>query len=420
MWVSSPFLICLLYFTIPEIAMNLLDFSHGVFRILNLSSMIFSILVFKIFQVMKQNVLIRSASVIFFAISFLLFLGWPLQTSDVFCNVQALFLNYCYISAHAHFSFIMWNNLSVAMGWKILGIQDPTALAGIMIFVSLSIPIVPTIIILAMSLDPYAIDIKNMIKGSIVSRKAFHCVINEPAWWGYRIWFILFSGPGIVAACILFVKTIESRRKMLKYSNTSQFSKIQIARMFFAIISYMVLSILSVFMGFMDSKGAKNVDLSDFIPACVGFLLFITYGAGNTAFEFYRKIYIDVGSHFGMDVSNIQESSLHSRKNSATTITLERRNSSIKSTEIRLRRQSQISEEKLDEQYIYDLSLESETVPNIYQISRRNQFRRGSEPPKTLNMTIDAIQEVNEDYEDNAGTEEDSIESFTDCSNSGK
>ena len=360
---------------------------------------------------MNQNFLIQTSGIICFIVSGILFLGWPFnnvhKTLEIYCSGQALFLNYCFISIHAHFSFIMWNNLALAMGWKFLGIKDPAALVGLMFFISIAIPIVPTIIILAYILDSSG-ESKN-----VFLKKYFFCVVNEPSWRGYRIWFILLSFPGIVAACILFYKTIESRRKMLQFSNTSQFSKLQLLRMFFALIAYLVASVLSIFMGLITQQDNTDdeliIQLGDFMPAGLGFLLFITYGFGSAALEFYKKVYIRLGSSLGVEVKD-SRSSISSR----TVISPKRRNSSIKSlTDLRGRRSSQLSDIS-NEKFIYDEpELELEFVENennatvIKKPVKINRVRRGSnlinrqhdrlDPKK---HSIEMIPEVSEDEDE--------------------
>lgn len=363
---------------------------------------------------MKQNFLIRSSSVICLLISAVLFLGWPLgnlhQQSYFYCSAQALGLNYLFISTHAHFSFIMWNNLATAMGWKFLGIKDPTALVGLMFFVSISIPIVPTIIILALNLDPTSMENSHIVKPPTFSEKYFFCVVNEPAWWGYRFWFILFSVPGIIAASILFRKTVESRRKMIKFSNTSQFSKMKLFRMFFALLAYFILSILSVVLGFINPKIDKfMIQGSDFLPASVGFILFITFGLGNTANEFYKKMYIKLGKRMGIDF-NTSRTSVSSKSDSLS-ISLNRRQSSIISGDTKPRRPSKLSE-SLDEHFIYDLpdvskeETRQKSEPK-QQPGKRKNIRRGSEPSnrrasslKVMNKSIEIIPEESEDFEE--------------------
>ena len=392
------------------------DFGNFLFFFLSFVSMILSFLVYIIFRVMKQNFLIRSSSVICLLISAVLFLGWPLgnlhQQSYLYCSAQALGLNYLFISTHAHFSFVMWNNLATAMGWKFLGIKDPTALVGLMFFVSISIPIVPTIIILALNLDPNSMEKAHVHKPPTFLEKYFFCVVNEPAWWGYRLWFILFSVPGIIAASILFKKTVESRRKMIKFSNTSQFSKMQLFRMFFALLAYFVLSILSVVLGFVNSKNENvMIQVSDFFPACVGFLIFITYGLGNTANEFYKKIYIKLGKKMGIDY-NTSRTSVSSKSDSLS-ISVNRRQSSTIYNDTKPRRPSKLSE-IIDEHFIYDLpsvskeETDRKAVPK-QQPGKRKNIRRGSEPSnrRTSNLnvkmkkkSIEIIPEENEDFEE--------------------
>lgn len=364
--------------------------------------MALSILVYRIFRSMKQSFLIQSSSIISWIISVVLFLCWPLESlhkrNDLYCNGQALLLNYCFISTHAHFSFVMLNNLMTAMGWKFMGIKDSSALVGLMFFVSISTPMVPTIIILAMNLDPSLLSDPT---AQIFTKRYFFCVVNEPALLGYRLWFLLFSVPGVIAACILFFKTIESRRKVLKLSSTSQFSKTQLARMFLAIITYVVLSVLGIVLGFAGPDDPDMIHVSDFLPAGVGFIIFITYGVGSTAREYYKKLYLRLGEYFGIE---FKDRNLL-RKSSESSIVTNRRQSSIKSTETRSRRPSQLSE-SIDETFIYDLpvtpkneELERKSVPR--HMLRRNPMRRTSEPQNRRGIPpkkqIENIPEVDEE-----------------------
>ena len=387
---------------------DLNDLLRFFFYFLNFVSMSLSILVYKIFQTMKQNYLIRSSSVICVVISVVLLIGWPLgeyhRTTPIYCSIQALILNYCFISTHAHLCFVMWNNLATATGWKFLGIK-PSFLVGLMFFISVSIPIVPTILIVAYSLGSNA----------VFAKCYFFCVVDTKfAWTGYRLWFILFSFPGIIAASILFWKTIHSREQMIRYSNTSQFSKTQLVRMFFAIITYLVASILSVILGLlttqMHTDDGRTIKFSDFMPPSVGFLLFLTYGLGTTALEYYKKVYVNMGAFFGVEIKD-SRSSISSRRDSISNGSSTRRKSSINSNETRTRRTSQLSE-SIDENFIYDLPEDSadEDTPlspssRSNQIMKRGRIRRGSEPvngrastlKNSTNKSIEIIPEENED-----------------------
>lgn len=376
-----------------------------------------SILVYKIFQTMKQNYLIRSSSVICVVISLVLLIGWPSgeyhKNNQVYCSVQALILNYCFISTHAHLCFVMWNNLATATGWKFLGIK-PSALVGLMFIISIAIPIVPTLIILAYNLNP-----PDPVANVVFTKFFFFCVVDSSAaWTGYRLWFILFSFPGIVAASLLFWKTMHSREQMIKYSNTSQFSKPQMVRMFFAIITYLVASVLSVILGLFSTKTQPDeniITFSDFMPPSVGLLLFLTYGLGTTALEYYKNVYVNMGTFFGVEIKD-SRSSFSSRRNS--TVSTLRKQSSINSNEIRPRRASQLSE-SVDENFVYDISASSDPLseetplsPALQtkqtqsnQILKRNRIRRGSEPDNrrtpilkiSKKKSIDIIPEEDED-----------------------
>lgn len=383
---------------------NTNEHAFFLFYFLNFISIILSVLVYTIFQ--ENNFLIQSSSVICFLISFILLLGWPFESphkhNTTYCDIQALFLNYCFISMHAHFAFAMWNNLAAAMRWKFLGIRDPNALLGLMVFISISIPIVPTIIILAYTLDPENIN--------VFTRKSFFCVVNTPQWWGYRSWFVLFSIPGIIATCIVFYKTIESRQKMIELNSKSQFSKLQLARMFFALIVYLVASLFSIFLEFKEGKD-DTIQIGDFMPTGVGFFLFITYGVGKTAFAFYTEIYNLIISFCGVEARR-SRSSISSSGASTLDIPI-RRPSSTNSTIVFTRRPSQLSE-SVDENFLYDStdvqSEDSDDIATTYQIVQRNQIRRGSEPinrsviSNAKKYPIEIIPEVDEDV---SQTEED-------------
>lgn len=343
---------------------------------------------------MKQNSLIKSSSIICLILSIVLLIGWPSKEyhkkSTDYCNVQALVLNYCFVSTHAHFCFVMWNNLATATGWKIFGIK-PAGLIVLMHFISVTVPFVPTIAILAY-----------MLNNQVITKFFFFCVVGPNfAWVGYRIWFILFSVPGIVAACILFWKTIHSREQMIKFSNTSQFSKTQLLRMFFAIITYMISSILSIILGLISSQTDPDdsvIKVSDFMPSFIGLLLFLTYGLGTTALEYYKKTCDKIKVFFNFGIKNSRSNSNSSQSNSMSNISSSVRRSSINSSDSRPRRSSQLAE-NADEIFVYNLasstdSFISDTETN--QFIKRNRIRRGSEPNSRI-KSIEVIPEEDED-----------------------
>lgn len=250
-------------------------------------------------------------------------------------------------------------------------------------------------------------------KTKVFLTKYFYCVVNEPAWWGYRIWFILFSVPGIIATFLVFLKTYNARRETIRLSKTSQFSKMELARVFFALIAYLVLSILSVILGFVDPKNDEVIHPNDYIPATIGFLLFITYGMGQPAKEFLKKMYIKLGERMGIDFSSMR-TSVSSKSDS---VSVSRRQSSLKSSDTKSRRPSQLSE-SIDEYFIYDLPRAKTEEPIQKPVSKqqlsvkRNNIRRGSDPSTRREAILNAnkklfeiIHEENEDFDEEESDE---------------
>lgn len=240
----------------------------GLFHVINLTSLLLASLLFWMYRAMKQNILVQSASITCMGISVLLvpamFYNGSLHlVHETFCWIQAVTLNYCFVSLHAHFCFLMLRNLVGVQGWRVFGIRDVNTLTGLMVVLSLVLPVVPSLIVLAGLILPEPPVVTGRIRppssrataasplllSSQIAPRGLFCVVSEPAWLGYRAWFVLFSAPGILCACWLLVRILSSRKESLKARSTTQYGWAQLARLLGAIVIYLLMAGASVLVG---------------------------------------------------------------------------------------------------------------------------------------------------------------------------
>lgn len=394
--------------------MTVFQTHHQLFHLLNGVSMALTLLLFVMFQAARQNILVRTASIVCLLIGGCMlanfWLGDLHLRSAVYCSVQAVFLNYCYISLHAHFCFLMLNNLAAVRRWRLLGIRDTRALVGLMVGLSLAVPILATIFVLAYSMvaDADASDSVYTVYENI-ERKGLYCTVNEPALLGYRLWFMLFGGPGIVFALMLLHRTWRSRQVTLHLSRTSQIGKLQLARLMLSVIVYLMLAVASVTIGLSPAETrGRSVHVEESIPATsnpyvtpdfcdicdhdndyyckvlcpgikthlpaiIGLMMFIMYGLGSVAFASYARIYRALfGGKLrdGRDDRRDSSSSTHSgsmsfmRRRSSQNRGGRSSLSTVKEGDWMGRQSRQASQvlESLSEEFVYDLP---EAAPSI-------------------------------------------------------
>lgn len=415
--------------------------SHfALFHGLNVGGLVLVSLLYVMYRLVRLNLLVRSAACICALMAVLLVAGlvWPyghLQ-SDVFCSVQAVLLNYTHVSLHAHFCFLMVANLFGAKGWKLFGIRDVRKLTGLMVVLSLALPLVSLILVISYLTQELGPGGGVHLFGNVVERKAFFCTVNEPAWLAYRAWFISFSGPGITCATILFVEMWRSRQSILELKSTTQFGILRLMHLFLAILIYLALAVGSVWVGLSPVVDLKVIrkrvgvgllmrlcdtaELSDakwdeyrrilcpgvttYLPVCAGWALFVIYGFGSAAFRFYRLIW-DRMAGAGRESGEKRNDSIASSHSATPRRTSVRRTSTLSLVD--------------DEIFLDQIMARPQSQPDANSRNstsssiRRKQVRRGSEPnnqqhqkPKKQNRKIENIPEEEDDEDNNLDVSE--------------
>ena len=305
-------------------------FIFGFFHAVNVVSFLLSILLLWMYRSLKQNILVQTASAICIVILALLLPAMLVPRlhlqSEVFCWIQACALNYAFVSLHVHFCLLMARNLIRGMGWEVFGIRDVNQLTGLMVIVSLAIPVAPSVILVAGLISPNSsIGRSQRIANSadpwiytLVDPRGLYCTVSEPAWLSYRLWFIAFSIPGILFACRLLWEIWSARRESLKVKSTTQYTWVQLGRLLLSILIYLFLAGFSIgnlvesrqlvslrevmrvenMISFCDDCRARGQLSSDdtcrticpslrsFLPGLAGLALFFMYGFSSVAVKF--------------------------------------------------------------------------------------------------------------------------------------
>lgn len=402
----------------------------GLFHGLNVGGLFLVSFLFVMYRLARMNLLVRSAAGICALMAVLLAAGLVVPyahfQSDIFCSVQAVMLNYAHVSLHAHFCFLMMANLFGAKGWKLFGIRDVRKLTGLMVVLSLALPLVSLILVISFLTVQVGGPGEGVhLFGDVVERKAFFCTVNEPAWLAYRAWFIAFSGPGITCATILFVEMWRSRQSILELKSTTQFGLLRLMHLFLAILIYLALAVGSVWVGLspvVDLKvGPRRVtqlfltrlcerdlmrnaewseyrrilcpSVTTYLPVCAGWALFIIYGFGSAAFRFYRMCWMRV---FGAG----KDTATDKRHDSLDSVNAPRKTS--------VRRTSSLSVVD-DEIFLDQMMPRPQSQPTENPVRRKGMMRRGSEPNNKKKKkhvdrgigTVENIPEEDDDDDDN-------------------
>lgn len=379
----------------------------GLFHGLNVGGLVLVCFLFVMYRLARMNVLVRSAAGICALMTVLLAAGLVVPyahlQSDIFCSVQAVMLNYAHVSLHAHFCFLMMANLFGAKGWKLFGIRDVRKLTGLMVVLSLALPMVSLILVISFLTVQVGGPGEGVhLFGDVVERKAFFCTVNEPAWLAYRAWFIAFSGPGITCATILFVEMWRSRQSILELKSTTQFGLLRLMHLFLAILIYLALAVGSVWVGLSpvvdlkvgprrvtqqllgklcDSDAMVNSNkwgeyrrilcpsVTTYLPVCAGWALFIIYGFGSAAFRFYRMCWAKI-------TASNRDIATDKRHDSVASVNSPRRTS--------VRRTSTLSIVD-DEIFLDQMMPRPLSQPTENPVRRKGMMRRGSEPNNNNN-----------------------------------
>ncbi len=299
-----------------------LDFriSFGIFHGLNVVSLLLVSFLFVIYWMGRRNLLLRSGCVLCFGTSLMLMWNWSQGDAHTrggpFCNLQAVILNYAYVALHGHFCFFMVNSCFSALNWSFFGSKRPELRTLVFIVAAWMIPMLPT---------SFAIWRFYSSRPPIILARPFYCSVKSPSWPLFRIWFFLYSGPGLFFSFYLLYRTWRYRQTTLHLSKTTQIDKSELFRLILAIALY--LALIGMSLGGRaggDQKvriRAPNFTIpapnnpyrspeycircdprteyacavlcpsaKSYLPAIVGLCLFAMYGFGAVARKFYRRL----------------------------------------------------------------------------------------------------------------------------------
>lgn len=291
------------------------NITYAIFHIGNLVSTILVTILLIMYQVSNRNRLLRSTCILCFAVSFALLINFCRGEAHIHggpdCQLQALILNYFYISLHAHFCFFMVNSCFAALNWSFFGTKSPEMRTTVFIVASWMIPMLPS----SFAVWRFLTDRK-----PVVLARHFYCAISAPSWPIFRFWFFAFSGPGLFFSFYLLFCTWRYRQMAYRLSKTSQIDKSELFRLFLAIFLYIFLISLSLSRS-GNSENAKpqyivpdlknpfkNPDfciscdrkeyfcsrlcpaLKSYLPVIVGCILFAMYGFGAVASKCYSRL----------------------------------------------------------------------------------------------------------------------------------
>ena len=156
---------------------------------------------FSTYQKSGQNVLLRSLCCVLLVSLLMIeggyiFMGREPYNHDSyqdFSIIQAIVLNYCFISAQAHSACMMVNNCLLAMGWRFGEWEKLMDRSLLFLFLSYGLPIVPTFI-LGVMIPEYARHITFPFYAFVPANLMFACC---------ALWLLLCAIPGNIAAGIL-------------------------------------------------------------------------------------------------------------------------------------------------------------------------------------------------------------------------
>lgn len=321
------------------------NITYTIFHIGNLLSTILTIVLLIMYQVSNRNRLLRSTCILCFAVSLAIFINFCRGDAHMYggsdCQLQALILNYFYVSLHAHFCFFMVNSCFAALNWSFFGSKSPEMRTTVFIVTSWMIPMLPTIFAVWRFLTD---------RKPTVMPRHFYCAITSPSWPIFRFWFFAFSGPGLFFSFYLLFCTWRYRQMAFRLSKTTQIDRSELFRLFLVIFLYIFLISLSLARSGNSEKARpqylipdlknpfKNPEfcvscdrneyfcsrlcpaLKSYLPVLVGCVLFAMYGFGAVAFKCYKRLwnYVigrDGGMHGFLDDSR--------RSSHATTATLQ-------------------------------------------------------------------------------------------------
>lgn len=290
--------------------------TYSVFHWFNLISTLLVVLLLSIYQISHRNRLLRSACFVCFGVSSILLFNFLRGDAHFFggptCQLQAVILNYFYVALHGHFCFFMVNSCFAALGWSIFGIKSSEVRTMIFISAAWLLPILPT---------SYAIYRYLQDRKPVVLARHFYCALSSPSWPLFRIWFFLFSAPGLFFSFYLLYRTWRYRQKTYSLSKTTHIDKFELFRLILAIFLYLTLIGLSLGRSGKSEVASPVYDvpvdmnpfltpsfcvtcdrdeyfcarlcpsLKSYLPVFVGCILFAMFGFGAVASKCYKRFY---------------------------------------------------------------------------------------------------------------------------------
>lgn len=198
---------------------------------------------FATYQKSGQNVLLRSLCCVLL-VSLLMIEGGYIfmgvepynhESYQDFSIIQAIVLNYCFISAQAHSACMMVNNCLLAMGWRFGEWEKLMDRSLLFLFLSYGLPIIPTFI-LGVMIPEYARHITFPFYAFVPANLMFSCC---------ALWLLICAIPGSIAAVYLIFQTIRLRRQTVEMTAHTQISYLQLSRLFVAVVIYLFISLFS-------------------------------------------------------------------------------------------------------------------------------------------------------------------------------
>ncbi len=129
--------------------------SYYVFHGLVILAIFLVSLLFSTYQRSGQNVLLRSLCCVMIIALLLIEFGFVFLGKEPyehegfqdFSIIQAIVLNYCFISSQAHMACIMINNCLLALGWRFGEWEKLFDRSLLFLFLSYALPVVPTLLL---------------------------------------------------------------------------------------------------------------------------------------------------------------------------------------------------------------------------------------------------------------------------------
>ena len=291
------------------------NITYAAFHIGNIVSTFLVTVLLIMYQVSNRNKLLRSTCILCFAVSLAILVNFFRGDSHIHggpdCQLQALILNYFYVSLHAHFCFFMVNSCFAALNWSFFGTKSPEMRTSVFIVASWMIPMLPTIFAVWRFLTD---------RKPVVLARHFYCAISSPSWPIFRFWLFAFSVPGLFFSFYLLFCTWRYRQMAFRLSKTTQIDKSELFRLFLAIFLYIFLISLSISRSGISENARPQYSVPDlqnpfktpnfcvtcdrkeyfcsrlcpalksYLPVLVGCILFAMYGFGAVASKCYQRL----------------------------------------------------------------------------------------------------------------------------------